>query len=93
VTSAGERPVVVTFRRGSFYGDFRNVEPKWHLLGAVDPGKWGTYTAWCGYTRSNIVGDLSVSRSKTPKTAATTCQKCVKALGKHEAQLAKEKNK
>ncbi len=86
-----ERPLTVTFRRGRFFGDFANVDPKWHLARPDgDGGKWGTFQAWCGYTRSNIMGDLQVSRSKSPKPVSATCGKCITALGKHEAREAKK---
>ena len=79
-----ERPPIVTFRREAFHSEsFRNTVPKWHLA-RVDGGRWGTYEAWCGYARSNILGELKVSRSKTPKKAAETCGKCVAALTRHE---------
>jgi hypothetical protein len=81
--------VVVTFKRGAFYGDFKNQTPRWHLA-KEDGGKWGTYVAWCGYTRSNILGELQISRSKTPKKDSETCQKCLTALAKAEAQAIKE---
>lgn len=79
-----ERPVVVMFRREEFYGDFRNVDPKWHLLKEEPESKWGTLVAYCGYAKSNLLGDLKVSRSKTPKKAADTCGKCLTALAKEQ---------
>ena len=84
MAAAEPRPVVVTFRRGEFFNDFQDTKPKWHLLKGDEPGKWGTFVAYCGYTRSNILGDLRISRSKTPKRAAETCGRCVAALGKEQ---------
>jgi len=82
----------VMFRRDAFYGDFRDTVPKWHVASKVPTDKYGTYVAHCGYTQSNILGGLMVSRSKKRKTHAETCAKCVKAIAKAEAAAVSETN-
>lgn len=83
------RPTIVMFRRDAFYGDFQGTEPKWHVLKEVRvreglDEKWGTHVAWCGYAKSNLLGDVKVSRSKTKKRVSETCGKCLTAIAKHE---------
>lgn len=80
---------IVMFRRDSFYGEFGGQQPKWHVLKEIHvregiDEKWGTYEGWCGYAKSNLLGDLRVSRSKTKKSAKVSCGRCLSAIAKHE---------
>lgn len=82
---AAKPPVrVIFFRRMGFYGDFKAATPRWHILKGQEPEKYsyGLYTAWCGYSRSKVIGDLKISRSKTHKRAAETCARCATNYGK-----------
>lgn len=72
--------MTVFFRRGAFYGDFATTDPKWHIAKDVPEDKYGVYTAHCGYARSNILGELKVSRAKKPKKVSETCSRCVAAM-------------
>lgn len=66
------------FRRRSFYGDWRYIEPKWHLAKPeMVVGPYNDYTALCGYTIRNR-GDLMTSSVQRPKPTATVCSKCLK---------------
>lgn len=79
-------PPRVFFRRGAFHGDFANKTPSWHVLKTEPGSQWGTYVAFCGYARSNILGDVKVSRAKTPKKVGETCERCVRAITKIEKE-------
>lgn len=84
------------FKRGQFYGDFRNTEPKWHVLREIKrpasdevDSKWGTHIAWCGYSRSNLLGDLTISKAKKPKKVDETCGSCLVAIAKADKNRGK----
>lgn len=67
----------IRFRRHSFYGKFADTIPKWHIHVGDDPGKWGKYTALCGYEYNNIIGDLAFSKAKQRPSRAQMCRKCL----------------
>lgn len=81
------------FKRPPFRGDYQDVEPKWHIFIGEDPGKYGVYVGLCGYERSAILGDLTVSRAKQAPPRKATCQRCLKESANPEARSAEPKPK
>lgn len=66
------------FKRPPFRGDYQDTEPKWHIYVGEDPGKYGVYVGLCGYERSAILGDLTISRAKQAPARKATCRRCLK---------------
>lgn len=72
--------VTIWFRRINYQYSCETtefIEPKWHLFQGVDPGKYGSFRALCGYERKNLMGDLKFSRAKGgPKDGNEICKRC-----------------
>lgn len=88
LASARVPGTVVWWRRGGYHTEqYRDSEPKWHILsGRESRGHDGVWIAKCGYKhlfREQIFLDFPKMR-KTPPVKSTRCTKCATAILKPE---------
>lgn len=72
-------PLVIYFRRRTFYGPDRHTDPKWHIT-AEFPAENGQAVALCGYSQPHYRGRLLTSRTTNSKPTASVCAKCAAKL-------------
>lgn len=91
----------VWWRREGFRQEFRDIEPKWHVLTGrlshrndpeMTPEDHPVWLALCGYKKgfNERIFEMFPSLRKTAPKKDTRCRKCVNELPAHQKALAEK---